>query len=546
MSEIDMDVSFDWMLNSYKGELKNVKGLTKPLLFLTNISASQAKELSSEIGVHFICIVKEPLNDNDFLSKSVIVYNQKTKKFTNYKNKPEDFNNFEAEIVQRFKETQNERNLRAKIQEVTTKANRIYECLALDLFITLSNEVNSLTPFEYDFIRDFIPKYFRISLDALPPYRQNSTIINSIPDDPTKLSLKLTNPNEKDKDKDKDNDKDNDKNKDKLWQKELNQVNYIKEEKIFVENKSNNEDVKKDGKNSKSEKKEGAKSKQASDQQYIKELNLIRKPKGDFSAIFDYCLDSMRYFDNYKHLTDPVALYIALRKTKWQDSVPSQFLMELYRTKINSNYSRYPNMTHEDYILMLEETKDSILSSIKPLPFPVDFEDELVEYIRRIIMNKTLQDDNESFNNIIQKQKDSYIAKLNEKYMPEQIEIISSANSFHDHQQNFTQNINKSALNQNILIHDTVNLECQSDSVEHDVKMHLEAIMQSSNSEMPGEIFQVETIYLGESNEVSDSGVGPDSQIEIKYKSRHISALEKLNNIFNSLETCLKLIGKQL
>ena len=180
MSEIDIDVSFDWMLNSYKGELKNVKGLTKPLLFLTNISASQAKELSSEIGVHFICIVKEPLNDNDFLSKSVIVYNQKTKKFTNYKNKPEDFNNFEAEIVQRFKETQNERNLRAKIQEVTTKANRIYECLALDLFITLSNEVNSLTPFEYDFIRDFIPKYFRISLDALPPYRQNSTIINSI------------------------------------------------------------------------------------------------------------------------------------------------------------------------------------------------------------------------------------------------------------------------------------------------------------------------------------------------------------------------------
>ena len=293
------------------------------------------------------------------------------------------------------------------------------------------------------------------------------------------------------------------------------------------------------------QKRKKGKIKAASDQQYIKELNLIRKPKGDFSAIFDYCLDSMRYFDNYKHHRSCCTLY-CLAKDKVARFCPFSILMELYRTKINSNYSRYPNMTHDDYILMLEETKDSILSSIKPLPFPVDFEDELVEYIQRIIMNKTLQDDNESFNNIIQKQKDSYIAKLNEKYMPEQIEIISSANSFHDHQQNFTQNINKSALNQNILIHDTVNLECQSDSVEHDVKMHLEGIMQSSNSEMPGEIFQVETIYLGESNEVSDSGVGPDSQIEIKYKSRHISALEKLNNIFNSLETCLKLIGKQL
>jgi hypothetical protein len=580
VSDMDMEETFEWMIHSYSAEPKDAKGLAKPLLFLTNLTASQAKRLSREEEMHFIAIVKEPIKEEDIGSSRVLVYNRKLGSFTNYTPKSREPEAFEDFIVQKLKETQNHTAAKKIITELIQKAKKIYEFLILDDFDSLYPEIQTLNPIQKDFVKDFLNSYFRITIDselfnptitiAQPEKLERVSEDNRIQHQKTPSKSAVKEKIEREKPNKIQNSASQLKSPKHIQEIEhkqsmskaseiepsqgqirngkegTNKIPKILAENELNENNSNRnrtEPSKKETKTPPGHKNSDKFSEGTIKECYLKELKAIRASKIGIGQIFDYCLDSMRFLDGFNELKDPQTLYHRLRESKWKSGIPSQFLLELYRTKINSTFKSYPNLSKEDYILLLEETRKDLLATIKNVPKAQDFEIELEEYIQRILKQREFQEIREEMKENIQNLKSSYSDHLNQKYKDNHIEIIPLGLNGPTHISNIS-NIPSKMNN------DVAESKPDSESRSKSNPANRTIDTQSSNGtgrnkktftqlEKPKQHIESNSHpYINET-----PSIGKGMQTGKQNTSRSFSeSISKLNEVMNRLEICLKYI----
>ena len=604
VSDLDLEDSFEWMIHSHKSTPNDPTALSNKLLFLTNLTATQAKRLAREENIHFIAIVKDPLKEEEIKSEKVLLYNRKTGLFLNYKTKPLESNWFESELVQYIKKTQNQKEIKAFISEKIQKAKEIYEAIILEDSDRLYPIIQELEPTEKDFIKDFLIHYFRITVDsdlfgfvgshgsqidknhqlyvAQCIIKPDSSMLIEL-QDTTNDNLRLET-SEGVRAKESDNfmnieliqqykieKADNESmeqltKRQKIHNKQKEQRRAISKQeertKPFVNNSAESRVVDPRPRNNHPQNI----SKNQVEERYIKELSDIRNPKLGIGQIFDYCLDSMRYLNSYKNILDPQSLYIALRNSKWNTRIPTQFLLEMYRSKINAIIKSFPNLSREDYILILEENKDNLLIALKNVPKAEDFDDELETYIQRIIKQKEFHEIRQEMKENIQEIKSSFIEHINQKYQSHHIDIIPS---------------NKKSINQLTTSHETKYMDkneqsfknkpndrnkniknIQSQPIEH-IKKHPKRGFNPNLESFSGEVEHINEDPKHQQSEKRVNELVPELskdqqnihnifspfnqelKLSEKKQKKIMDSINRLNSVMDNLELCLKYIQKK-